>query len=141
MEIKFEPLVTKTVSRKPPDTDYNKDLATISVEQNKIVFSKDAIKALNVSTGDRIAINYWTVNSEETFPLIGNSELFSTGDGNRLTKSNTMSFRGAQKDILLRYGAFFKLEPFKNFFKLVKIEDTTTCTLEEEENDLKNLDI
>ena len=57
--------------------------------------------------------------AEETFPVIGKSELFtdSTG-GNRLTKSNTVSFRGTQREILLEYGKSFKLEPFKSYFKM-----------------------
>ena len=60
--------------------------------------------------------------------------------GNRLTKSNTVSFRGMQRDILLEYGSFFKLVRFNNYFKMEKVEVTSeNDLLEEEERDLANL--
>lgn len=123
-------------------TEINKEInAIITVEDNKLKLSKDAVELLNVFPNDRITVNYYTVSSEETFPVIGKSELFTdNSSGNRLTKSNTVSFRGQQKDVLLGYGKNFKLEPFKNYFKMVKIEGISeNDDLLEEELDLENL--
>lgn len=106
--------------------EYNQNLATIKVENNRLVLSSEAVKALNTIVGDRITINYWNVNKETTFPLIGKSELFSDPtNGNKLTKSNTVSYRGTQNKILKEYGSLFKLVPFKTYFKLELINEDT----------------
>ena len=106
--------------------EYNQNLATIKVENNRLVLSSEAVKALNAIVGDRIAINYWNINKETTFPLIGKSELFSDPtNGNKLTKSNTVSYRGTQNKILKEYGSLFKLVPFKTYFKLELINEDT----------------
>ena len=106
--------------------EYNQNLATIKVENNRLVLSSEAVKALNATVGDRITINYWNIDKETTFPLIGKSELFSDPtNGNKLTKSNTVSYRGTQNKILKEYGSLFKLVPFKTYFKLELINEDT----------------
>lgn len=106
--------------------EYNQNLATIKVENNRLVLSSEAVKALNAIVGDRITINYWNIDKETTFPLIGKSKLFSDPtNGNKLTKSNTVSYRGTQNKILKEYGSLFKLVPFKTYFKLELINEDT----------------
>lgn len=139
--IEVKPLTQASGLKDITITEYNVDEATVTVADNKLVLSKEAVKALGGVAGDRIAVNYWTVDNETTFPVIGKSECFgdSTG-GNRLTKSNTVSFRGVQRDILLEYGSFFKLIRFNNYFKMEKVEVISeNDLLEEEERDLANL--
>lgn len=94
------------------------------VLDNKLKFSDSAIQLLNAKANDRIAINYWMVNNEETFPVVGKSEVFTDPDGgNRLTQTNTVSFRGKQRETLLMYGDQFTLEAFKDgMFKLVSVK-------------------
>ena len=141
LNIEVKPLTQASGLKDITITEYNVDEATVTVADNKLILSKEAIKALSGVAGDRITINYWTVDSETTFPVIGKSECFgdSTG-GNRLTKSNTVSFRGVQRDILLEYGSFFKLIRFNNYFKMEKVEVISeNDLLEEEERDLANL--
>ena len=141
LNIEVKPLTQVSGSKDITVVDYNVDEATVTVANNKLVLSKEAVKALGGVAGDRIAVNYWTVDNETTFPVIGKSECFgdSTG-GNRLTKSNTVSFRGMQRDILLEYGSFFKLVRFNNYFKMEKVEVASeNDSLEEEERDLANL--
>ena len=141
LNIEVKPLTQASGLKDITITDYNVDEATVTVADNKLVLSKEAVKALGGVAGDRIAINYWTVDNETTFPVIGKSECFgdSTG-GNRLTKSNTVSFRGVQRDILLEYGSFFKLIRFNNYFKMEKVDVISeNDLLEEEERDLANL--
>ena len=141
LNIEVKPLTQVNSLKDITITDYNVDEATVTVADNKLVLSKEAVKALGGVAGDRIAINYWTVDNETTFPVIGKSECFGdpTG-GNRLTKSNTVSFRGMQRDILLEYGSFFKLIRFNNYFKMEKVDVISeNDLLEEEERDLANL--
>lgn len=141
LNIEVKPLTQASGLKDITITEYNVDEATVTVADNKLVLSKEAVKALGGVAGDRIAVNYWTVDNETTFPVIGKSECFgdSTG-GNRLTKSNTVSFRGVQRDILLEYGSFFKLIRFNNYFKMEKVDVISeNDLLEEEERDLANL--
>ena len=141
LNIEVKPLTQASGLKDITITEYDVDEATVTVADNKLVLSKAAVKALGGVAGDRIAVNYWTVDNETTFPVIGKSECFgdSTG-GNRLTKSNTVSFRGVQRDILLEYGSFFKLIRFNNYFKMEKVDVISeNDLLEEEERDLANL--
>ena len=141
LNIEVKPLTQASGLKDITIAEYNVDEATVTVADNKLVLSKEAVKALGGVAGDRIAVNYWTVDNETTFPVIGKSECFgdSTG-GNRLTKSNTVSFRGMQRDILLEYGSFFKLVRFNNYFKMEKVDVISeNDLLEEEERDLANL--
>ena len=121
------------------EVEYNEDLATVTLDTNKLILSKEAVRVLGVSLGDRVAINYWSVDSSTTFPIIGREELFE-GSGNRLTKSNTISYRGEQNTILREYGTCFKLVRFKTYFKLENIEiKQESDDLSEEENYLNDL--
>lgn len=98
----------------------------VEVKKNKLVLSPKAISMLQSVHGDRISVNYVQDGNELTFPIIGKSSVFADQDsGNRLTKSNTVSFRGFQRDLLLKYGNIFVLESFRdNIFRLVpKVEN------------------
>lgn len=119
MNIDISPLVVVDTIN-PTEMDLTN--AIVEVGDNKLILSKDATVALNVKPKDRIAINYWNVDKETTFPVIGRSEWFTDPtDGNKLTKGNTVSYRGQQRTILLEYGTRFKMKRFKNWFKLVPI--------------------
>ena len=141
IQFDFDPEMSEITNLRVVKVGEQVDDAIVTLEDNKLKLSKSAQLLLGVIPNDRITVSYYTVNPEETFPVIGKSELFtdSTG-GNRLTKSNTVSFRGTQRDILLEYGKSFKLEPFKSFFKMVKLEEMSdNDDLSDEELDLENL--
>ena len=84
---------------------------------------------------DMLLIN-WRDQTGEVF-----NEVFTDKDGgNRLTQTNTVSFRGRQRDTLLIYGDQFSLEEFKDgMFKLVPIKSVNdeTQVLNEAEEDLE----
>jgi hypothetical protein len=113
----------------------------LEVQDNKLKLGKEAVTLLEANSGDRIQVNYWTVNNQETFPVIGKSAVFTDPEGgNALSKSNTISFRGNQRIVLLEYGSLFKLEPFKTgMFKLVPIINDDN--IEEEQKELDNLNM
>lgn len=99
----------------------------VEVKENKLVLSPKAISMLQSVHGDRISVNYVQDGNELTFPIIGKSSVFADQDsGNRLTKSNTVSFRGFQRDLLLKYGNIFILKEFRdNIFRLIpKVENS-----------------
>lgn len=141
IQFNFDPETSEITNLRVTEVGKIPENPIITVESNKLVLSNDAVALLDAVPNDRIAINYYTVSPEETFPVIGKAELFTDANGgNRLTKSNTVSCRGAQRDILLEYGKFFKLEPFNKYFKMVPIkEESSNDSLAEEEQDLENL--
>ena len=57
-------------------------------------------------------------------------------NGQKLTKSGTISFRGTQRDLLEQFGGLFKLEPYvENMYRLIAIEE---IDLYENEEDFKD---
>ena len=58
LNIEVKPLTQVSDSKDIAVVDYNVDEATVTVANNKLVLSKEAVKALGGVAGDRIAINY-----------------------------------------------------------------------------------
>lgn len=112
----------------------------VQLMDNKLKLTPKAIEMIGAQVGDRIQVNYWTENNHNTFPLIGRSEFFTDKEeGSKLTKSNTVSFRGNKNTVLKVYGELFKLEEFKdNMFRLVKVEPENEAT-ESEQKELEDL--
>lgn len=112
----------------------------VQLMDNKLKLTPKAIEMIGAQVGDRIQVNYWTENNHNTFPLIGRSEFFTDKEeGSKLTKSNTVSFRGNKNTVLKVYGELFKLEEFKdNMFRLVKVKTENEAT-ESEQKELEDL--
>lgn len=96
-------------------------LPEVYVTANQLILSPETIKLLEVSVGDRIAINYYQIDDFKTIPLISKAEIFADKlSGNKVTKNNTISFRGDKNKILSEYGTKFYLKQFKaNIFQLI----------------------
>ena len=58
LNIEVKPLTQVSDSKNITITEYNVDEATVTIANNKLVLSKEAVKALGGVAGDRIAINY-----------------------------------------------------------------------------------
>ena len=58
LNIEIKPLTQVSDSKDITITEYNVDEATVTVADNKVVLSKEAVKALGGVAGDRIAVNY-----------------------------------------------------------------------------------
>ena len=75
-------------------------------------------------------------------PVIGNAEMFADPNaGNKLSKSNTVSFKGTQRTILTKYGQLFKIEEYRpGMFKMESINEADLIQADEnlvsEHNDL-----
>lgn len=118
----------KVTSEKAESTcDYD-----LRVDENKLELTPEATERLGATAGDRIAVNYWTIDNETTYPIISKAELFTDGsDGNKITKKCTVSFKGQQRTSLLKFGSLFTFSEFKdkngvvkdNVFVLTPIED------------------
>ena len=58
LNIEIKPLVQTSSLNNNSIAEYNVDEATVTVANNKLVLSKEAVKALGGVAGDRIAVNY-----------------------------------------------------------------------------------
>jgi len=82
----------------------------ITLEANKLVLTKGAVEALDPCEDCRIDIKY-KKKDKKLVPVVGTDAAFGTKAGNKLTKTNTVSYRGAANDKLAAYGTVFKLVP------------------------------
>lgn len=78
-------------------------------EDGKLILSEEAISLLNAQPDDKIFIGYDKFGSSFK-PFIG----IDDKKGNKLTKSNTVSYRGKSNVELAYYGSEFKLVPGKH---------------------------
>lgn len=95
----------------------------IQVTENKLILTKDAIEKLQVTSGDRLSVNY-VIKDECPRPVICVSD--TDEQGNKLTKSLTVSFRGEQNKFLRLYGTEFVIEKSEkyNFLKNAKTKES-----------------
>ena len=64
---------------------------------------------LGVEADDRVDIKF-EKRDKVRVPVIGCNTAFGTQGGNRLTKSNTVSYRGKNHDLLEEYGTVFSFK-------------------------------
>lgn len=73
------------------------------LEENKFKLNSAAIELMQLKSDDKIDIKY----EDGNVPVIGTDEAFSTKGGNKLTKSNTVAYRGNKNSELSKYGKEF----------------------------------
>lgn len=102
----------------------NMAVPIVEISDNKLIISPPAKELMSAKYGDRIAVNYVQKNNEITIPVIGKAEIFADPNaGNKLTKNNTVSFKGTQKIILTKYGQLFEIEEYKpGMFKMIPVK-------------------
>jgi hypothetical protein len=93
-------------SAKKADENPNPELI---LEDNKYVLNSAAVELLGVEADDRIDIKM-EKQGKIRVPVIGCNTAFGTQGGNRLTKSNTVSYRGKNRDLLAEYGTVFSFK-------------------------------
>lgn len=119
----------------------------ITLDSNKLILTQGAVDLLQVCAGCRVDIKY-KKKDKKAVPIIGTDAAFGTKSGNKLTKSNTVSYRGAANEKLSAYGTTFKLEPTedKGIYYLVgdKVQEENSVPDEiidiENELDIEPLD-
>lgn len=112
----------------------------MEVDENKLILTSNAINKLGAVAGDRISVNYWTVNNETTYPIISKSDVFTEGqDGNKLTKKGTISFKGQQRSSLLKFGSLFTFSEFVD--RSGEIKDNVFVLTPVEDEDITNSDM
>jgi len=102
------PKAKKTSSKATKKADENPEPELI-LEDNKYVLNTAAVELLGVEADDRIDIKF-EKKDKVRIPVIGCNTAFGTQGGNRLTKSNTVSYRGKNHDLLGEYGTIFSFK-------------------------------
>lgn len=102
------PKAKKTSSKATKKADENPEPELI-LEDNKYVLNTAAVELLGVEADDRIDIKF-EKKDKVRIPVIGCNTAFGTQGGNRLTKSNTVSYRGKNHDLLEEYGTVFSFK-------------------------------
>lgn len=100
---------TKRQSSKASKVEDNKD-PLITLDSNKLVLTTGAVDMLNICPDCRVDIKY-KKKDRASIPVIGTDAAFGTKGGNKLTKTNTVSFRGTANDKLSEFGTTFRMEP------------------------------
>lgn len=102
----------KTTRKKKDEAVELEDKAILTLESNKIVFNNRAISDMQIEYENRIVIKYEKFGNRR-MPIIGKDTSFDEeGSGNKVTKSNTVTYRGKANTVLAEYGTEFELVPY-----------------------------
>jgi hypothetical protein len=112
----------------------------ITREETKLVFNNKVVADMAIEHEDRIVIKWEKSKDKKVmFPIIGKDIAFDEeGNGNKVTKTNTVGFKGKQNLVLAELGAIFTIEPYvtdkyaEGVWKLISTTSaTSTKTLED----------
>lgn len=121
----------------------------VMLETNKLVLTQGAADLLQVYEDCRIDIRY-DRRENKAVPVIAVNDYFpDKKGGNKLSKSNTVSYRGLANEKLSSYGTTFKLEPTEKEGVFYLVGDKEPQTVEvpdeiiniEDELDIDTLDV
>jgi hypothetical protein len=113
----------------------------IKLDSNKLILTTGAVDLLQICADCRVDIKY-KKKDKTSVPVIGTDTAFGTKGGNKLTKTNTVSFRGAANDKLAEFGTTFKLEPSEDDGIFYLIGDKMNNPIPEDAVDIESeLDI
>lgn len=100
---------TKKLSSKKEDSS----IPTLVLEENKYCLNHAAIELMGIEPDQKLDIKYEKRGNSLT-PVLGTDEIFGTKQGNKLTKSLTVAFRGSKNEELSKYGTEFTLVPHES---------------------------
>jgi hypothetical protein len=108
----------------------------ITLDSNKLVLTTGAVDMMKICPDCRVDIKY-KKKDKVSVPVIGTDTAFGTKGGNKLTKTNTVSFRGSANEKLAEYGSVFKLEPSEDEGIFYLIGDKMNKPIEDEAIDIE----
>lgn len=108
----------------------------ITLDSNKLVLTTGAVDMMKICPDCRVDIKY-KKKDKVSVPVIGTDAAFNTKGGNKLTKTNTVSFRGSANEKLAEYGSVFKLEPSEDEGIFYLIGDKMNKPVEDEAIDIE----
>ena len=109
----------------------------ITLDSNKLILTTGAVDLMKICADCRVDIKY-KKKDKASVPVIGTDTAFETKGGNKLTKTNTISFRGAANEKLAQFGTTFKLEPSENEGIFYMIGDKMNQSVEDDAIDIES---
>lgn len=109
----------------------------ITLDSNKLILTTGAVELMNVCADCRLDIKY-KKKDKQSVPVIGTDAAFGTKGGNKLTKTNTVSFRGSANEKLAEFGTTFKLEPSEDAGIFYMIGDKVNDPIPEDAVDIES---
>lgn len=109
----------------------------ITLDSNKLVLTTGAVDMMKICPDCRVDIKY-KKKDKVSVPVIGTDAAFGTKGGNKLTKTNTVSFRGSANEKLAEYGSVFKLEPSEDEGIFYLIGDKMNKPVDDEAIDIED---
>lgn len=94
--------------RKKSSKEDEKSTPVLTLESNKYSLTTSAVELMQLIPGDKIDIKYEKINGVLK-PVIGKDDVFGTKSGNKMTLSNTVSFKGTKNEMLSKYGSEFNI--------------------------------
>lgn len=121
--------VKRTTKKKSEIIEELENEAKISLEPTKLVFNNKAVADMGIAYEDRVIIE-WIKEGKKLIPIIRKDEEV----GNKVTKSNTIGYKGKQNTILAEFGTEFTIFPTdkEGEWKLVSLTGAPTSTTLEE---------
>ena len=140
---------TRSTTKKESEPVKLEDEAIMKVEDAKLVFNNKIVADMGLVYQDRLVIKYKQLDGQKKpMPLIAKDvDWAEEGTGNKLTKTNTLSYRGKANTILSEYGTEFTIEPYKEgIWKLISknegvVKATAPVTRKEVEAKADDLDV
>lgn len=109
----------------------SKETPRLHLEKNRFVLNNEAIKLLNLKVGDKVSIAF----TAQGTPIIGTNETLRIDTGNKLTKANSVSFRGHMNDVLMEKGTDFDIELDEDNVGILQIAGKSVECVEQIEPD------
>lgn len=104
-----EKKITTTRSTKKKEEPVMEDEAIITLDAGKLMFNNKAVAEMELEYQDRVVVKYEKVKgSKILIPVISKDD----EAGNKLTKTNTVAYKGKQNQILAEHGTIFGIEVF-----------------------------
>ena len=135
-----EILETKLIDRKvnKPNVKTSKKVVTedfdtepkLFLEENKYRLNNVAVKLMHLEADAKLNIKYEQGENGDT-PIIGTSEAFGVKEGNKITGSNTVAYRGAKNAELAKYGDEFIISPHPDKPELFILSSTSKKPVQE----------
>lgn len=135
-----EELVVDTAAstkRKSTKAVENNQEPLITLDSNKLILTSGAVNLIKICEDCRVDIKY-KKKGNLSVPVIGTDTAFGTKGGNKLTKTNTVSFRGSANAKLAEFGTVFKIEPTEDDGIFYLIGDKMNKPIEENAIDIES---
>lgn len=148
-EVSVDTSVKKEAKKKTTSSILEGSDPRLQLNTNNFALNQAACDLLKITTGDTVHINYPKKDGYYV-PAIGPSEAFGVKAGNKLTKTLTVSFRGAANAKLAEFGTNFELIESDRpgiFYlkgdKIVEVKNEDAIEIDEsfELDDLEDIDL